>query len=282
MFGTVRPLKPELLVREFLRYRTVYCGLCKTLKVRYGTLPRLTLTYDMTFFALLFLALSDKEATISEENCLLNPFSKRPVAKEHDVLDLSADYSVLLAYMNLKDDVEDEGSLKSKAAALLLRTSYKLAARRLPEEEHLISSHLNRLAAAERQKFGLEAADIFGALLGKLFEFAAKSLLASDDPVLPAALDRAGDDLGRWVYLLDAIADLGEDRRRHKYNPIDYTEGDGTALAENRLIMLEEALDRDFALLPYRRDGGMIRNIIVDGLPAVRRQVISGKTLGRL
>ncbi|HQQ40586.1 MAG TPA: DUF5685 family protein, partial [Clostridia bacterium] len=46
MFGYIRPLECELKVREQAEYRAFYCGLCKTIGRRYGTLERLTLSYD--------------------------------------------------------------------------------------------------------------------------------------------------------------------------------------------------------------------------------------------
>ncbi len=57
MFGYVRIYKPELRMREYEQYRGVYCSLCKHLGSRYGAALRLTLSYDMTFLALLTMAL---------------------------------------------------------------------------------------------------------------------------------------------------------------------------------------------------------------------------------
>ncbi len=41
MFGYVRPLKPELLVREYSQYKAVYCQLCRVLGQEYGPLAGL-------------------------------------------------------------------------------------------------------------------------------------------------------------------------------------------------------------------------------------------------
>ena len=38
MYGYVRPCKPELRIKEWERYQAAYCGLCHTLKKRYGLL----------------------------------------------------------------------------------------------------------------------------------------------------------------------------------------------------------------------------------------------------
>ena len=58
MFGYVRIEKPDLLIRDFTIYKSVYCGLCKAIGRRAGQIPRGAVTYDMTFLTLLLMALS--------------------------------------------------------------------------------------------------------------------------------------------------------------------------------------------------------------------------------
>ena len=53
MFGYIVVNKPEMKFREFDMYQSYYCGLCKSLKDRYGKRGQMTLSYDMTFVALL-------------------------------------------------------------------------------------------------------------------------------------------------------------------------------------------------------------------------------------
>lgn len=43
------------------RYRSVYCGLCRNLKMRYGELERMSLSYDMTFVILFLSSLYEPE-----------------------------------------------------------------------------------------------------------------------------------------------------------------------------------------------------------------------------
>ena len=49
MFGYVTPLKSELKIREFNKFRGYYCGLCNSIKKQFGNIPRMSLNYDMTF-----------------------------------------------------------------------------------------------------------------------------------------------------------------------------------------------------------------------------------------
>ena len=60
MFGYVRLFKPNITMGEYEQYKGIYCTLCKRLGKRYGVASRFTLSYDMTFLALLEMALGAK------------------------------------------------------------------------------------------------------------------------------------------------------------------------------------------------------------------------------
>ena len=53
MFGLVVPEKPEMKVKEYEQFNAIYCGICKSIARRLGTLPRFVLNYDLTFLAVL-------------------------------------------------------------------------------------------------------------------------------------------------------------------------------------------------------------------------------------
>lgn len=52
MFGYIRPVESELLVKEYEFYRAVYCSLCKTGGRRVSRFSRFFLNYDFVFLAL--------------------------------------------------------------------------------------------------------------------------------------------------------------------------------------------------------------------------------------
>ena len=58
MFGYLAADPARLSPEELARYKACYCGLCRCLQERHGTLSRLTLNYDMTFLVLLLLILA--------------------------------------------------------------------------------------------------------------------------------------------------------------------------------------------------------------------------------
>ena len=77
MFGYVTICEPELKVKDLRKYRAYYCGLCRTLKERFGGLGQLTLTYDMTFAVILLTSLYESETRFSSHRCKVHPVKKQ-------------------------------------------------------------------------------------------------------------------------------------------------------------------------------------------------------------
>lgn len=292
MFGYVRPEKPDLLVREFTRYRSVYCGLCKQIARDYGQLPRLATGYDLTFLALLLLGLSGEEVPIDVEGCVLNPLGRNPVLRGGQALSYVAALSVMLAYRKADDDVRDMRSPKGWAARATFARANRRADRRFPEAAAAIAAGLAELAEAEKGPPDPEAAGIFGRLLGALFAIGTDRCVpppAADEPsalphaALRAAMARLGEATGRWIFLLDAFDDAARDEDNGAWNALSGIPADRRReTAEALLVAAEEDADRTAALLPYRRDAGIAGNVIRAGWPGVRADVFDGRRLRRL
>ena len=87
MFGYVTINKPELKIKDFDTYQSFYCGLCHSLKTNYGRLGQATLSYDMTFLALLLSGLYEPETTLDSHGCIVHPLSKHPTSKNEYLID---------------------------------------------------------------------------------------------------------------------------------------------------------------------------------------------------
>ena len=61
MFGYLVAATKVLEDNELKRYKSVYCGLCRSLKRCFGQSARLTLNFDMTFLVLLLASLYEPE-----------------------------------------------------------------------------------------------------------------------------------------------------------------------------------------------------------------------------
>ena len=216
MFGYVRPSVQDLPEGELDRFRTMYCGLCHTLSRRYGQAARFILNYDFTYLAIL---LSDR--TAGKENagrCYTSPIRKRPYLEPTAAMELAADESVILAYWQLRDGVEDHAwaaGLKYRAGARLLESAYRKAAAFRPAFDQAVRRQLQMLSALEKEKDPSmdKAADTFAVLLSSAAE-------GVEEPVRRRVLEQILYHLGRWVYLIDAADDLKRDAESGNYNPV--------------------------------------------------------------
>jgi len=297
MFGYIRPAKEELKLKEFTIYKSIYCGLCKEIKNKYGNIPRLALTYDMTFFALLGISLSQDQEIIKMESCFLNPLKKRAVLTEDEFLELAAALSILLAQVKIADDLKDFARPGKKAGqtikSIAFRTYYKKAKQGYGIYEKIILESIKKINEIENHNqidfnhlpVYNQASDEFGNLLGKVFNEAFKGIfkLEKNESLLQDGMEMFGFYLGKWIYIIDAVDDYERDVRKNEFNaflPLD--ENDMKAAGEEILIMCEDRMDKIAALLPYKRNGSIISNIILQGMPEVRRKVFEGQKLGRV
>ena len=216
MFGYVKPPLQALPQKETERFRRVYCGLCHTLGQRYGTAARFILNYDFTYLAILLSGVEEGESRSAR--CLASPVRRRTYLVSDDAMELAADESVILAYWQLRDGVEDHDwlhGLKYRALSSVLEPAYRKAAQLRPCFDESTRTQLRLLSDLEQENCASmdRAADAFAVLLGA----AAKEV---DDPIRRRVLEQILYHLGRWVYLVDAADDLKKDAASGNYNPV--------------------------------------------------------------
>ncbi len=275
MFGYIRPLECELKVREQEEYRGYYCGLCKSIGVRYGQLERLTLSYDCAFLAALLSAISGGVG-FSRGNCGPRCYrGKRAIANPSPALDYAADVNVLLAWYQAADDAADEHSAKAFSARLALSRAYRKAAKRYPELDRAIRENTERLHALEAEQIAStdEPSDTFGKTLSAVILHA---------PMLPPSERRAAEwmfyNLGRWIYLIDAWDDREKDAKSGCYNPFVIT-GMEPERARFLLNITLNEVSKAYDLINLAQPSGLLDNIVRLGLDTAQRRVF-GESAG--
>ena len=275
MFGYVRPFRDELKCRDFDLYRATYCGLCRTMRCRYGLLAPMLLNFDFTFLALL-LAPAEERFEPCRGRCHANPLKKLPMCQESAALNLAADESIILAYWKLRDSVQDEGfvrGLPERMLSCLLRPSYRKAAKYCPEFDRAVVESLKELALLEQE--GCTSIDRTADTFARLLQAAAP---VTGDPGKDRPMALLLYHLGRWIYLIDARDDLEDDKKRGAYNPLLLRfgpQGDDERLnttLQHSLNMARSAL----SMLEFGCRGAVIENILYLGLPMIQRAVFDG------
>ncbi len=281
MFGYVLPLLCRLKEGEQQRYKAAYCGLCNSLKVRYGLRGRFLVNYDMTF--LYFLLEQTREEGLLKCSCPTRPFCKKPCMPNGETMAYVADLTVLLSWWKLQDSVADGGFFKkslSRGALLLYRKAYRKASTLRGEENEIFRRQLELLSKLEDEECASmdRVADTFATLLKGC---APKDRSLSDLRILQTLLYH----VGRYLYLVDALEDLPKDQKNGDYNPLIYryypidgklSEEDRNSLVDSIEASIDMAASA-LALLPTGANDEILHNIIYDGLSAVLKSVSRGE-----
>ena len=282
MFGYIMPFKPEMKIMEYETYRAVYCGICKGLNKRFGPVSRLTLSYDMTFLAVLKMAISGCDVKMSRRSCIAHPFHKHRCCDVSDVIDEVTNIWSFLFYYNVKDKLSDRGlAPRIKAALMYPLAAYmrRKASKKIPQLEKEIKEYLGKLTDLERGNCDSidKAADCFASLLGAITTY------GIEDEGKKRIISRLGYCIGRWIYILDAYNDIDDDVKKHNYNPIyeQYACKSKNTVTPEIKQKIEFTLSHSLAqaaaayeLLDVVRFRGILENIIYLGMSQKQNEVL--------
>ncbi len=261
LFGYVTINQDELKIREYKRYRGFYCGLCDSLRRQYGLFGQIILPYDMAFLDILLNGLYETPLREKDIRCIPHPLEKQRMLS-NEITDYCADMGLLLAYYKTLDDIRDEGGIKARTGAGVLKRSARKCARRWPRQAEAVAAYIRSQEEYEKGRgHDLDAAAGFtGTALGELFVY--KEDMWSD------ILRRMGYFLGKFVYLMDAYEDLEKDLKKGRYNPWEEAakQLDYDAYVENVLTMMMAECAKEFEKLPIVQDIDILRNIIYSGV----------------
>lgn len=272
MFGYVKPVVREMLVREHEFYKATYCGICRAMKRHTGKLSNVTLSYDSVFLALIrMLYISDGEIAAVQGRCIAHPLKKRPMLKENSAIEYTARAFAVLTYYKLKDDLSDERGLKRlgfNAVRPIASAANKRAS--LGDLSDIVADRLNKITELERS--GCDSVDapatLFGELLGEIFA----NGLPETDRLVPY---HVGYHLGRFIYAADAAEDYEGDVKSGSYNPYVILYGGAPLTRENKesikcgLLLECRKIEAAVNLLPFGSRAtieNIINNVIYLGL----------------
>lgn len=266
MFGYVTANMKELTDLEQQRYNSVYCGICRRLRMGAGSAARLGLRYDMAFLALLLMSLYEPEEQQGSRACKLHPI--RPHAWVDDpYIAYAADMNMALCYYKALDDVADDHSLSAKAMAAVYAKSLPDIQKKYPRQCDAMAHCIAQLQKLEQENCDNPdiPAGCFGELMGQL-------LVYQEDMWAPT-LRRVGDALGRFIYLTDAAVDYRRDKRQHKYNVfLAMGTGEDWARWEQYLVLSMARCTEHFEKLPLVQDKLLLDKILYSGVWAVFNQ----------
>lgn len=269
MFGYIIANKAELKLKDYEKYREYYCGVCNSLKERYGIVSGLSLSYDVTFLAILLSVLYEPETTRQSKHCIVHPVNKH-FYFSNEMIDYAADMCLLLSYFKCLDDWQDDKNFARLTYSAVSRKNVRGICKKYPVQAQAIREKLKRLNYYENKNE--EACNIdalsacFGELLGKVF---CNKRAACRFDTFQNELYNMGYHLGKYIYILDAYDDLEQDIKKGDFNSfigICETNADFDGYVKELLLMEAADAAQAFEMLPIVKDVDILRNIIYSGI----------------
>ena len=213
MFGYIIINKAEMKFKEFDVYHSFYCGICRELKRKYGISGQLSLSYDMTFLAILLTGLYEPETEQSSCKCIAHPFENHET-RRNIFTEYAADMNALFAYYKCRDDWEDERKLWKLIYGRLLEG-------KAGKQLHAYSEKLRKIALTMQNFSEAEQAentdiDTLAGLFGKVMA----EIVTPREDEWSENLRALGFFLGKFIYLCDAYEDVEKDIKKGTFNPL--------------------------------------------------------------
>lgn len=259
MFGYIICTRSELTKEEHTRYQSVYCGLCRELKRKYGQIARFSLNYDLTFLALFLSALYEPEESVEEIRCMVHPAGKRPVLSSRFV-EYAADMTILLTYFKCMDDWNDEKKIGRLQYANVLKKHLAAIQKNYPRQYEAVKAKSEELTALEK-----DAANVSDVIVNCCGDLLAEIFVYDEHDFWSSSLRKFGYELGRFIYLMDAVIDYESDLQAGTFNPFIKMEFDRARSKEILNVMIGNAMEQ-FERLPIVQDEKILKNILYGGI----------------
>lgn len=280
MFGYVKTDMPYMFVKDTVLYKALYCGLCKSIGKTCGTNARFLLNYDLAFLSAFLHNVCGKDVEIKKERCIIHHIVKRPVASCDELTERIAALNVILAGCKLSDDVMDSG--KGRLKRSFFACGYKKARKREPVLDKIVKDRYAELLNYE--KAGADSPDIvadpFGNMMREIVTELAGEFASEEVKTLSY-------DLGKWIYLIDALDDFDKDKKRGEFNVFVNAYRD----AETKENLIKEK-GEDLAVLfgtvlteiselsekiDYKFNSDLVRNVLKRGLFSETKRITENK-----
>lgn len=261
MFGYIIINKAEMKFKEFDVYHSYYCGICRDLKRKYGAAGQLSLSYDMTFLAILLTGLYEPETRQGSCKCIAHPFENHET-RNNIFTEYAADMNALFACYKCRDDWEDEKKLWRLVYGKILEGKTGKQLQIYQEKLKKISLMMQDFSEAEQS--GNADIDVLAGLFGKVMA----EIMTPREDEWSDNLRTLGFFLGKFIYLCDAYEDVEKDNKKGAFNPLKrrYESPDFEEECKTILMMMMSECCREFEKLPILENVEILRNILYSGV----------------
>ncbi len=284
MFGYTFPIEQKMSNKEQAAYRAYYCETCHQLRDGYGVMSTIIVSYEMTFANLILNSvLKDGVLEDKPKNGKLCVF--RHSDNHTELLKRLAAYTILVANNDLVDDRLDGPSLKSNFGLLWLNRSIERAKADYPLYDELIMKGYEVLR--EKEAAGCDDPIEMGKASAASMIWVLREIVGEE---WTPELEELFENMGVWVYVMDAIEDLDDDYLHDQYNPFlvgckDFVSG--KRYIEKNVYRISSVVNtvmsniqRAYVAVRSKMAANqtVADNIIYEGVPVAVRRVMAGES----
>lgn len=280
MFGYIKINKPQLKICDYQVYKGIYCSLCKDIGKSFGLIPRLLLSYDFTFLALLKMSTINNKSNFKCSRCSFNPFHKCLQCDLGDEpIKFSSAMSILMLYYKMKDNIRDSKFIKKLLCYLvypILKIHYNKVKKIYSNLDEYVSKQMesqNIVEDRDSNNFD-EASQSTANMLAYIFSYNV------EDESQKRILNHLGYCFGRYIYIIDAMDDLKKDIKNHNYNTISImfknqcNEKEIVEYIDGVLNRTISEIINTYQLLDIYNYKEIMDNIILEGLLVEKERVL--------
>lgn len=298
IFGYAVPFKPELKFREYDCYKMYYCGVCKSISRNFGQLPRFGLVNEMSVLSIILNLVSGKinEPEILNKNCFAHPHKKTNAVICNEAVDYAAAINVLMMYFKLLDSWRDDKNIAAKAGSAAVYRAFKKAAKKYPIAADSVFYSIRGLSKLEQG--GCDSIDAacepFAGMMADIFKWKDSDIFCTE-PIKLDLLGKIGYNVGKWIYLIDAVSDIEEDQKKKSFNVLINRYGNEIPMDEVKFILemclahcaeaweqLIEQCRNDTDNMNYKNGRGVTDNLFYVGMRHTTDIKCSGRKAGKI
>lgn len=281
MFGYIVPFKPELKIKDFETYKSVYCGLCHQLSRSFGPFSRLFLSYDFAFMSLFFMSLNNSAPCFEGKRCITSPFRKKQCMCSGPELEYCAASAVTLVDFKNQDGITDSGfwgALPYRFLHLLTNRPAKAVQKTRPELYETVQKNI--LLQAQTESEEAVTFDMAAEPTAAIVSFLAGGRAQNESE--KRILSRFGYFLGRLIYMFDAADDYFKDKKKNCFNPYLCDPVYCKLTAKQLIPRLKESFNATLAeliaayqLLSIKKNKEILDNFIFLGFKSRFQQILN-------
>lgn len=280
MFGYLTMQRRFMTWQMTRAYKNYYCGTCFGLQYGYGQISRFLLSYDVALLGILMKC--HKDSLRACYRCHGNRREKACIFSKEEWNRMAA-VNILLVNEKLKDDINDDHSVKARLIQLVLSGKIRMAQQRYPKMAGEIVRGYEEIYDLEKKNSNIrEIEECFADMMEHSLS-ACRSLEEWEREYLRG--------ISRWIYYIDALEDYERDWKDKKFNALKKDDAP-TFYEYVRLYMetiyddlryLYEPIMHALEIMPKDTiEDKLLVSMIRDNIPYTTSRVLSGKRVWKI